>query len=286
MGVTTTFRVERLDATFGAVVTGLKLTDLSEAEFAELHQTWLDVGGLIVMPGQHLEKDEQIAFARRFGALEFELGVLTNVRPDGTLRTDESEDAVKIIRGNEGWHCDSTYLPVQAKGAVFSCREAPSRGGQTGWADMCAAYEALDAPMRARIDGLSAYHSLIESQARIGHKPGADYGGYGFNVKEAQLRPMVKVHPETGRKALMVGRHAFAIPGLERDEAERLLQDLADFACQPPRIYYQDWKPGDVVVWDNRCLMHQATPWDLNERRVMYHSRLAGDPATESSLAA
>jgi len=100
-------------------------------------------------------------------------------------------------------------------------------------------------------------------------------------VEEPPLRPLVKVHPETGRRCLMVGRHAFGIPGLAADESERLLDDLADFACQPPRVYHHAWTPGDAVVWDNRSLMHRACPWDMTQPRVMYHSRIAGDPVSE-----
>ncbi len=79
----------------------------------------------------------------------------------------------------------------------------------------------------------------------------------------------------------MIGRHAYGIPGLDPDESERLLEELVDFACQPPRIYHHAWSPGDAVVWDNRCLLHRGRPWDMTEPRVMYHSRIAGDPATE-----
>ena len=199
------------------------------------------------------------------------------------MRPEEGDDVVNILKGNMGWHCDSTYMPVQAKGAVFTAHVVPDAGGETGWADMRAAYDALDPAMKARIAPLSAYHSLRYSQAKLGHehKPGSAYSGYGMTVEEPPLRPLVKVHPETGRRCLMVGRHAFGIPGLAADESERLLDDLADFACQPPRVYHHAWTPGDAVVWDNRSLMHRACPWDMTQPRVMYHSRIAGDPVSE-----
>ena len=137
------FRVEPVPATFGAVVTGLKLADLSEPAFAALYAVWLDYG-LLIFPGQHLSKPDQVAFARRFGPLEFDLAPISNVRADGSLRPDDgTDDAVKVLKGNMGWHCDSTYMPVQAKGAVFSAHVTPSRGGETSWADMRAAYDAL-----------------------------------------------------------------------------------------------------------------------------------------------
>jgi alpha-ketoglutarate-dependent taurine dioxygenase len=174
-------------------------------------------------------------------------------------------------------------MPVQAKGAVFTCHVAPDEGGETGWADMRAAYDALDAATKARIEGLSAYHSLRYSQGKVGL---GDYKGYGMDQETPPLRPLVKVHPETHRRCLMVGRHAYGVPGLDPGESERLLQELADFAVQPPRVHHHKWTAGDAVVWDNRALMHRACPWDMTKPRVMYHSRIAGDPVSEGWKAA
>jgi alpha-ketoglutarate-dependent taurine dioxygenase len=282
------FEIEPLPASFGAVVTGVRLAEIGEAAFQALYGAWLDYA-LLIFPGQHLDREQQIAFARRFGPLEFDIAPISNVRADGSLRADDdSDDVVKVLKGNMGWHCDSTYMPVQAKGAVFTCQVAAPSGGETGFADMRAAYEALDPDIQARIAGLSADHSLRYSQGKLGHAhtAGSAYSGYGMGVKDPPLRPLVKAHPETGRKALMVGRHAFGIPGLAPDESERLLADLADFACQPPRVWHHSWTAGDAVVWDNRCLMHRACPWDMRQPRVMQHSRIAGDPVAEFAASA
>jgi alpha-ketoglutarate-dependent taurine dioxygenase len=283
-----TFDVRPLDASFGAVVTGLRLADPGDDAFFDLYDAWLQ-HALLIFPDQHLSNAEQVRFAQRFGALEFDLTPLSNVRGDGSLRPDDgSDDVVKVLRGNMGWHCDSTYMPVQAKGAVFTAHVVPDEGGETGWADMRAAYDALDEEMRERIADLCAYHSLYHSQAKVGHVPSSEsaYSNYGFHEGEPPLRPLVKIHPETGRPALMVGRHAYGIPGMDADASERLLDELVEFACRPPRIYHHTWSPGDAVVWDNRCLMHRACPWDMSKPRVMYHARIAGDPASESGLAA
>ncbi|MBS0520640.1 MAG: TauD/TfdA family dioxygenase [Proteobacteria bacterium] len=285
-----TLSIRPLDGvTFGAVVTGLRLAELDDETWQALHDAWLD-RALLIFPGQFLKRDEQIAFARRFGPLEFEMAAISNVKADGTLRQEkDNDDMMKVLKGNMGWHADSTYMPVQAKGAVFSAEVVPTIGGQTGWADMRAAYEALDAATRARIEDMSAYHSLHYSQSRLGHetkKSDGEYSGYGLHEGPVPLRPLVKAHPETGRRSLLIGRHAHNIPGLDRAESERFLDGLIDFACQPPRVYHHDWAPGDVVVWDNRCLLHQATPWDMTQPRVMWHSRIAGDPASEAGLAA
>jgi alpha-ketoglutarate-dependent taurine dioxygenase len=280
--------IEPLDATFGAVVRGVKLTDIDDATWRQLYATWLRYA-LLIFPGQHFARDEQIAFAKRFGPLEFEMAALSNVRADGTIRAEaENDDVVKVLKGNMGWHCDSTYMPVQAKGAVFSAEIVPSEGGRTGWADMRAAYDALDEGLRSRVETLTAYHSLYYSQSKLGHQPkeGSAYSGYGFHDGPVPLRPLVKTHPETGRKSLLIGRHAHNIPGMDQSESDRLLRELVDFACQPPRIYHHAWTPGDAVVWDNRCLLHQATPWDMTKPRVMWHSRIAGDPVSEAALPA
>ena len=279
----TGFDVEPLDASFGAIVTGLELAHVDKATFAQLYDTWLEYA-LLVFPDQHLSNEDQVAFAERFGDLEFDLAPLSNVRSDGTVRAeDKDDDVINILKGNMGWHHDSTYMPVQAKGAVFTAHVVPPVGGETGWADMRAAYDALDAATRNRIADLSAYHSLYYSQAKMGHKPkeNSDYSGYGFHGQEPPLRPLVKVHPETGRRSLTIGRHAYGIPGLADDESTELLAELVEYACQAPRIYHHAWSAGDAVVWDNRCLMHQACPWDMSQPRIMYHARIAGDHATE-----
>ncbi len=281
------FKVEPLEATFGAVVTDISLAGIDDASFTKLYATWLEYA-LLVFPGQDLSNDEQVEFAGRFGDLEFDLVPLSNVRADGSVRDDnEDDDVIKILKGNMGWHCDSTYMPVQAKGSVFTAHVLPPTGGETGWADMRAGYEALDENMKVRISGLSAYHSLYYSQAKMGHTPkeGSSYKGYGFNNQDPPLRPLVKVHPETGRPSLLIGRHAYGIPGMDSDDSEQLLQELVDKACRPPRIYHHNWSPGDAVLWDNRCLLHQARPWDMKEPRIMYHARIAGDALSEFAAA-
>ncbi|MEE4298475.1 MAG: TauD/TfdA family dioxygenase [Pseudomonadales bacterium] len=280
------FVITPCEASFGAVVTRIDLTALDAPSIDALRAAWLEYA-LLVFPGQHLSIDAQNAFARHFGALEFEAAPLANVRRDGSLRPDDgSDDVVAILRGNMAWHMDSTYMPLQAKGAVFSAHVVPATGGATEWADMRAAYEALDDATKARVAELAAHHSLAYSQGRLGHAhdEGSEYSGYGFG-ENAQLRPLVKLHPETGRPALVIGRHAHAIPGLGPEASERLLDELLDFACRPPRVVSHQWEAGDVVLWDNRCLLHRARPWDMREPRVMYHTRIAGEAASEAGLA-
>ena len=225
------------DVTFGAVVGNVQLRDVDDATFAALYDAWI-THALLIFPDQFLTKDEQNAFARRLGELEFEARPISNIGRDGTVHSAPDDDVVKSLRGNEGWHFDSTYMPVQAKGAVFSAEIVPSGGADTGWADMRAAYEALDDETKDRIADLKAYHSLYYSQGRAGYLPkkkaDGSYGMYGYHDMEPSLRPLVKVHPVTGRPNLLIGRHAYGIVGMDEDESVALLDRLADEACQPP----------------------------------------------------
>lgn len=281
--------ISPLNASFGAAVTSVKLTDIDDESFRQLYDAWLQYS-LLVFPAQHFDNEQQIAFAKRFGALEpkLELYEFSNIKEDGSLRTGNEDDMIKVLKGNMSWHQDSTYMPVQAKGAVFRADVVPSSGGETGWTDMTAAYDALDDAMRVRVEALSARHSLVHSQRKVGftHKEeDSEYMGYGMDQAGAPLRPLVKIHPETGRKSLAVGRHAYGVPGLSETESRALLDELVEFACRDPRMYHHIWEPGDAVIWDNRCLMHQACPWDMSEPRVTFHTRLAGDPVHEFAAA-
>lgn len=284
----TAFSLQPLPRSFGAIVTDVRLNELDDSLFDKLYQAWLQYA-LLIFPGQHLSDAEQVAFARRFGDLVegLEAAEISNVLPDGRLRDAPDDDMMKIIRGNMHWHQDNTYMPVQAKGAVFSAKVVPQAQGDTAFADMRAAWDALDEKTRNKLAGLSAYHSLAHSQRQLGEETkdsDSEYIGYGLDVAGIPLRPLLKIHPETGRKTLAVGRHAFGIPGLSPEDSARLLEDLIQFAVRDhSRTYQHRWSRGDVVIWDNRCLLHRACAWDYSEPRVMLHSRIAGDPETESA---
>ena len=279
-------RVEPLKRSFGAKVYDLSLPDLNTEQAQDVYDLWLKYA-LLIFPGQHLSNDQQIQFAKNFGALEFDLSPISNVRNDGSIRDANDDDIVKSLRDNMEWHHDSTYMPIQAKGAVFTAHKVPSHGGETGWADMRAAYEALDQSMKDKINELSAYHSYEWSQKeRFGHKDPkvSEFNSYGFDIDPKPLRPLVKTHNETGQKCLTIGRHINKIPGLSDQEAQNLAKELEEYACSNKEwVYHHAWEVGDAVIWDNRCLMHQASMWDLSEGRIMYHSRIEGDPIAEAA---
>lgn len=274
------------EATLGATLRGVDLAALDDAGWREVEAAFHRYA-VLIFPDQNLGAQAQIAFARRFGDIELivddlETIPITNKGLDGKLLEDDSH-RMQLLRGNEDWHTDSSYMPLSAKASVLSAHVVPSAGGHTEWADMRAAYDELDDAMKDRVGVLTAYHSYIHSQAKIGHEvsPGS---GYGFFDGEPPLRALVKAHPVTGRTALYIGRHAYGIPELDRGESEKLLNELIAFACQPPRIFTHAWQTGDIVVWDNRCVLHRARPYEHREERRMMHTRIKGDPATESAL--
>ncbi|MBL4721199.1 MAG: TauD/TfdA family dioxygenase [Alphaproteobacteria bacterium] len=274
-----------IDATFGATVANIDLANLDDATWKIVEDAFHTYAAL-VFPDQHLSQEAQVEFSSRFGDIELlrddpnaKAVPISNQNPDGSvLKPDESR--FKSLRGNEGWHIDSTYMPLAAKAGVLSAITVPPEGGETELPDMRAGYDALDEATKTRIAGLSAYHSLYQSQARLGHivQSGTSYG---YHNKGAPLRPLVKTHPVTGRKTLYAGRHAYRIPGLDDAEAEALLEELLEFTCQAPRIYQHKWTPGDLMIWDNRCIMHRARPYDFNQPRIMQATRISGDPASE-----
>jgi alpha-ketoglutarate-dependent taurine dioxygenase len=195
-------KIAPIDATLGAVVTGLDLARMDALAWKTVEQAFHEYA-VLVFPAQNLSQEAQVAFANRFGDIELlapdpeqKAVAISNQKPDGSVMGAD-EHRFKSLRGNEGWHTDSSYMPLAAKASVLSAQVVPSAAGETEWADMRAAYDALDEAARRRIAGLSAYHSLYHSQAKIGHvvQTGA---GYGYHTKGAPLRPLVKVHPRHG----------------------------------------------------------------------------------------
>ena len=278
--------IEPTQATLGATVTGVNLNSLDDEQWRAIEAAWYEYA-VLVFPAQHIEEDAHIALGERIGPLE-ELMTnrkavpISNRKADGSS-VDLSSDHFQILKGNEGWHTDSTYMPLSARASILAADVVPEEGGQTEWADMRAALDALAPDTRKKIADLAAHHSLYYSQAKVGHQASSG-ASYGLSDQNIPLRPLIKVHPVTRRPALFIGRHAHAIPGLSEEESESLLDQLTDFACQPPRVFAHTWRPGDVVMWDNRCVLHRARPYDYSLPRVMRHVRVAGDPRTEAGI--
>lgn len=239
------------DTSFGAIVTNVDLNDLDEATWRCVEDAFHQHAAL-VFPAQHLCEEAQAAFAARFGEIELlrentKAIQISNKNPDGTV-LGPKDFRYQTFRSNEGWHMDSTSMPLAAKAGMLSAITVPSSGGETELADMRSAYDALAQGMKERIADLCAYHSLYASQAKLGYSTETG-AGYGYHAQGAPLRPLVKIHPVTGRLALCIGRHSYRIPGLKDAEAQALLNELFEFACQPPRVYTHNWQPGDLMVW-------------------------------------
>jgi alpha-ketoglutarate-dependent taurine dioxygenase len=278
--------IEPTAATLGAIVSGVKISALGERSWQTIHEAFLE-HALLIFPGQHLSSEEQVAFAERFGAVEILIEGMKTIpvsnKPEHGKPYGSDDHRTKLLKGNEGWHTDSSYMPLSAKASVLSAHVLPDSGGETEWADMRDAYEKLPADKQKEIADLQAHHCYYHSQAKVGHK--VEVGaGYGFFEGEPPLHRFVKIHPETKRPALFLGRHIKSIVGMDDADTERLVDELTSFACQPPRVFQHSWQVGDVIVWDNRCLLHRARPYDISQARVMMHTRVSGDPTTEAAL--
>ena len=243
-----------------------------------MRQAFLEFG-VLIFPEQALSDDVQIAFASRFGELETPLAAISNERSNGEV-VDDNDLPYWILRGNERWHIDSSFKPLAAKASCLTAMAIPDAGGETQWADMRAGYDALSDEMKQQVDGLCALHSNYYSHEMLGQVPQTG-DGYGFHTKGAPLRPLVKTHPETDMKSLYIGRHAYGVPGLTDKQSEKLLAKLLVLAAQPPRVTEHHWQLGDLAIWDNRRVLHRVAPYDYSQSRIMRHTRVAGDPASE-----
>jgi taurine dioxygenase len=230
---------------------------------------------VLVFRDQHLNKAEQVAFTQRFGEMEPHvnadfrghefphLHVVNNLDPDGR------PSRAITNRGNYAWHTDKSYMAVPSLATLLFAIEVPPEGGDTEFADMQAAYDALDGAMKARIAGLRMVHSWERSRQKSGSKPATEQEK---RAAPPVVHPLVRVHPATGAKSLYIGTHASHVEGRPIEDGERLLKELQDFATQERFIYRHRWRPGDLVMWDNRCLLHRATDtYDMDKHRRILH---------------
>jgi len=267
---------------FGAVVTDLRLADLTDAAFGELAEL-AHRYAVLVFPGQFLSDDEHLAFARRFGPLERALNSrsdtrfsrLSSVRSSGEL-VQAGSMVARMLESNMVWHTDSSFKPVPATFSLLSCHEAATTGGETEFADLRAAWDALDPQQRARIDGKAAVHSYRWSQEQAGAADWLSEDDWAAVPPVEQ--PLVRTHPATGRRNLYIGRHAQYIAGEDPEASGRFLAELCEWACRPPRTFAHRWSDGDLVLWDNRCVAHRGRPFPYGQRRIMVRATVAGSP--------
>ena len=291
-----TLAITPIPESFAGEVAGIVCAaPLTAAEIAGV-EAGMDRHAVLVFRDQPLDDAQQLAFTRQFGRLESyatpgdlrkpaerRLGPgiadFSNLTAQGAIMAPDDRNWLFKL-ADQLWHSDSSFRPVPAKYSLLSGRLIPSWGADTQFADMRAAYDALDARTKAQVEDLVCEHSLIYSRAAIGFTE--------LTAEEtAHFRPvrhrLVSVHPVTGRKSLFLSSHAGAIVGWTVPEARMFLRDLTEHATQREFVHVHRWRPGDLVMWDNRTTMHRARRFDADKIRDVRRTTLAGDAPAEST---
>ena len=270
-------------AALGAEVGGVDLRRISDADFAAIHRAWLE-HLVLLFRGQSLNDDDLTGFSGRFGKLDFapiqengrrfveghpEIYVVSNVIENG-------EAIGSLGAGEAVWHTDMSYLEDPPKASMLYAIEIPPAGGNTGFTNMYQAYQELPEALKRRVAGLRVKHDGTYNSGgyvRQGVTPTDD-------PREAPgtYHPIVCTHPETGRQCLYLGRRRNAyLEGLELAELEALLDEVWRYATRDELTWYNTWRVGDVVLWDNRCTMHRRDPFDASSRRIMHRTQMKGE---------
>lgn len=273
--------VEKLAEALGAEVRGVDLSrPIAPELFARIRAAWLE-HMVLRFRGQSLTDPQLLAFSRNFGELDPpgpnplgrpflpdhpEMNVISNLKQRGVPIGGLGD-------GEAIWHADMTYIERPPTAAILYAIEIPPAGGDTYWANMVLAYETLPAALKRRIEGLQAVHDATYNSAgamRKGYREVTDP-----RTAPGARHPLVRTHPETGRGSLFLGRRRNSyVVGLELDESERLLDELWRHATQPRFTWRQQWRVGDVMVWDNRCTLHRRDAFDPAARRLLHRTQI------------
>jgi alpha-ketoglutarate-dependent 2,4-dichlorophenoxyacetate dioxygenase len=283
---------EQVGPCFAAEARGVDLRHpLSPDDVSAIHAA-MDRYAVLVFRGQQIDDAQQLAFTRSLGEIEHAIG--TSLRGPDELRlpttfadvsnldkdekTFARDDRRRLFGiGNRLWHSDSSFKVVPAKYSLLHACSIPSKGGNTEFADMRAAYDALDTETKAEVEGLVCEHSQIFSRQQLGFTDFTDEERERF----APVRQcLVRTHPVTKRRSLYLSSHAGSIVGWPVPEARAFLRDLVEHATQREFVYAHRWRVGDLVMWDNRQTMHRARPFPAHEPRDMRRTTLAGDGPT------
>ena len=292
-----TLTIHQLTPVFAGEVSGVDITrPLTKDEVAAI-EAGMDRYAVLVFHDQKLTDAQQQVFSRNFGELEHTGGGNITKMHDRRLDpymadvSNLDKDHRPLARdartrmfnlGNRLWHSDSSFRAVPAKYSLLSGRIVVDQGGQTQFADMRAAYDALDDATKGEIEDLVCEHSLIYSRGTLGFTNLTD-------EERAMMRPvrqrLVRTHPVTGRKSLFLSSHIGTIVGWPMPEARAFIRDLAEHATQPRFVYAHTWRQWDLVMWDNRQLMHRVTRFDDTQVRDMRRTTVAGDGLTVAQAA-
>ncbi len=280
--------VSPLHPTLGAEVRRVDLTRPVPPEiFAEIEAAF-NRHGILVFPEQPVTDEQQLAFSCLFGLLEVnpnyagakmrlraDVADISNLDPEGrVLARDDRRNLFNL--GNQLWHTDSSFKRVPAKCSLLSARELPSPGpmggGETEFADLRAAWDALPEARKRQLDGLVVEHSIFRSRSQIGF---ADFNDEIFRELPPVTQALVRHHPASGRTSLYLASHASHIVGWPVEEGRALIEELIAFATQPQFVHQHRWRVGDLVIWDNRCTMHRGRPYDDTQRRVLHRTTVS-----------
>jgi alpha-ketoglutarate-dependent 2,4-dichlorophenoxyacetate dioxygenase len=277
-----------LHPTLGAEVRGVDLTRPVMPEvFAEIDAAF-NRYGILVFPEQPVTDEQQLSFSRLFGPLEVNpnyAGAKMRLRPDvadisnldaegRVLTRDDRRNLFNI--GNQLWHTDSSFKRIPAKCSLLSARELPSSGpmggGETEFADLRAAWDALFDARKRKLQGLVVEHSIFRSRSQIGF---AYFNDEIFKELPPVPQALVRHHPASGRTSLYLASHASHIVGWPVEQGRALIEELIAFATQRQFVYQHRWTVGDLVIWDNRCTMHRGRPYDDTQRRVLHRTTVS-----------
>lgn len=275
-----------LHAHFGAEIQLFDFDRLAESGYFDQLQRLFESDSVLVMRALHIDDDQQVALSVKFGPLETtktgtigtgsKLVILTNLDDTGEVVEPTHHQWLEGL-GNQLWHSDSSFKKVPALASLLGARIIPTEGGETQFVSTRVAYSTLPDKLRRQIDGRIGIHDYAYSRHLIDPNLMTD-------AEKAELppvrQPLVRVHPETGEKGLYVGSHLAGIVDMQQEQARLLIDDLTAHATQPHFIYTHRWRSGDLVIWDNRFVMHRGRPYPSHQRRTMVRTTVAGEPAT------
>ncbi|MBL4721911.1 MAG: TauD/TfdA family dioxygenase [Alphaproteobacteria bacterium] len=280
-----TLTIEPIHDDFGARVTGIDLkAPLDAAMVTEIHAI-IDKYSLVNFPGQNLDDDAHLAFTKSLGEPEAShvklgqdgiieyFGTIGNVLDDGTVLHNDHQ-RTRFQTGNNLWHTDSSFRETPSYVSIMSVVEVPDEGGQTEFISARAAYNRLPEDEQQRMDGLTVIHDYVFSRSKVG--PDAVTPSHAASLPPVEQK-LVRTNPGTGAKNLYVGSHARSIAGWSDEDSRTLIDGFLEKATRDDYVYSHDWKPGELVVWDNRCLLHRGAGYDADKyRRRMRQTRVCG----------
>jgi taurine dioxygenase len=279
--------VKPIAGALGAEVGGVDLGKLDDATFKEIEAAWLE-HLVVFFRKQSITPQQQIAFARRFGEIHYHPFMKGMEEHPEILEIIKEEGDTRAF--GEVWHTDQMFNPNPAKATILYAKETPDAGGDTLFANMYLAYDALSEPMKAFVDRVKTWNVGDRKKLSQGDKMGsAREGRYVGNAKMAAkvrdpgevvteaAHPLVRTHPETGRKALYIGNHTQTLDGFRQAEARPIVEFLMAHSVHPEFTCRFRWEPGSLAIWDNRCTQHRALNDYPGKRRRMHRITIAGD---------